>query len=155
MSVSSNGRYNRTFGTHPRNDSSANSSSVAQSYARHGTLTSISASPLESARNPHLGNLSSFDFIIDDKQRSSLGEGPLFEITDYRPSMLSDSVFGDDCSQSLRSGLLPPNQFRPLSVASINSIHSPLKDDDTVISVSFFNFFCSISKFQSFLYYKC
>jgi serine/arginine repetitive matrix protein 2 len=119
MSVSSQGPpitlYNRSFGTHRRNDSSASSSSVAMSYSRqgansgmawtrhrrevsvesvmsdfsgmylgrpglgdkmfknaadHGLLTSISASPLESAARPHVGDRSSFDSIIDDKQRS-------------------------------------------------------------------------------------
>ena len=207
MSVSSQGppnsRYNRTFGSHRRNDSSASSSSVAQSYARHGNnsstaawgrhrrdasvdsimssfsgihlgrpglgdkmfnnaadlgpLTSISSSPPESARNHRLGNRSSFDSIVDDEQRSSLGEGSLFEKTHYRSSMSSDSVFGDDYSQPLQGGLLPPNHFRPLSVASISSIHSPLKDNDTMISVSFFSFFFLFVGFQIYkiLYYRC
>ena len=182
MSVSSQGPpislYNRSFGTHRRNDSSASSSSVAMSYARHGAnsgmvawtrhrkevsvdsvmsdfsgmhlgrpglgdkmfnnatdlgpLTSISASPPENATRPQVGNRSSFDSIIDDDQRSQ--EDSLFEKTHYRSSMSSDSVFGDD--YQFQNGLLPPNQFRPLSVLSINSIHSPMKEDDTMISVS-------------------
>ena len=121
-----------------------------------GPLTSISSSPPESARNHRLGNRSSFDSIVDDEQRSSLGEGSLFEKTHYRSSMSSDSVFGDDYSQPLQGGLLPPNHFRPLSVASISSIHSPLKDNDTMISVSFFNFFF-LAGFQIYkiLHYRC
>ena len=180
MSVSSQAPpislYNRSFGTHRRNDSNASSSSVALSYARHGAnsgmaawtrhrrevsidsvmsdfsgmhlgrpglgdkmfnnaadlgpLTTISASPPESVTSPHLGK--SFDSILDDEQRSSV-EDSLFEKTHHRSSISSDSVFGED---PLQSGLLPPNQFRPLSVLSINSIHSPMKEDDTMISVS-------------------
>ena len=117
-----------------------------------GPLTSISASPPESATNPHFGK--SFDSIMDDEQGSFM-EDSLFEKTHHRSSMSSDSVFGDD--YPLRSGLLPPNQFRPLSVLSINSIHSPMKEDDTMISVSsFFYFSC---RFQFFTYlayiYRC
>ena len=183
MSVSSQGPpislYNRSFGTHRRNDSSASSSSVAMSYARHGAnsgmaawtrhhkevsvdsvmsdfsgmhlgrpglgdkmfnnvgdlgpLTSISASPPESASRHHVGNHSSFDSIIDNEQRLSQ-EDSLFEKTHYRSSMSSDSVFGED--YHFQSGLLPPNYFRPLSVHSISSVHSPLKEDDTMISES-------------------
>jgi serine/arginine repetitive matrix protein 2 len=63
-----------------------------------GPLTSISASPPESATSPHFAK--SFDSILDDKQRSSV-EDSLFEKTHH---MLSDSVFGDD--YSLQNGLL-------------------------------------------------
>jgi serine/arginine repetitive matrix protein 2 len=166
MSVSSQGPpislYNRSFGTHRRNDSSASSSSVAMSYARHGAnsymaawsrhrkevsvdsvmsdfsgihlgrpglgdkmfnnaadlgpLTSISASPPESATRHHVGNRSSFDSIIDDEHRS-FQEDSLFEKTHYHSSMSSDSVFGDEFH--FQNGLLPPNQFRLVSVHSI------------------------------------
>jgi serine/arginine repetitive matrix protein 2 len=193
MSVSSQGPpislYNRSFGTHRRNDSSASSSSVAMSYARHGAnsgmaawtrhrkevsadsvmsdfsgmhlgrpglgdkmfnnaadlgpLTSISASPPEDTNRPQVGNRSSFDSIIDDDQRSQ--EDSLFEKTHYRSSVSSDSVFGDD--YHFQNGLLPPNQFRPLSVHSISSIHSPMKEDDTMISVSSILFFCRLQLF--------
>jgi serine/arginine repetitive matrix protein 2 len=60
-----------------------------------GPLTSISASPPESASRLHVGNRSSFDSIFDDEQRLS-PEDMLFEKTRYRSSMSSDSVFGDD-----------------------------------------------------------
>jgi hypothetical protein len=183
MSVSSQGPpvslYNRSFGTHRRNDSTASSSSVAMSYVRHGgnsglaawkrhrrdvsvdsvlsdfsgmhlgrpglgdkmfnnavdlgPLASISASPPESAHKLHVGNRSSFDSIIDDEQRLSQ-EDSLFEKTHYRSSMSSDSVFGDD--YQFQNSLLRPNQFRPISVHSISSVHSPMKEDDTMISVS-------------------
>jgi serine/arginine repetitive matrix protein 2 len=60
-----------------------------------GPLTSISASPPESATRHHVGSRSSFDSIIDDEHRSSQ-EDSLFEKTHYRSSMSSDSVFGDE-----------------------------------------------------------
>jgi serine/arginine repetitive matrix protein 2 len=53
-----------------------------------GPLTSISASPPESATRHHVGSRSSFD--------DSIIEDSLFEKTHYRSSMSSDSVFGDD-----------------------------------------------------------
>ena len=102
-----------------------------------GPLTSISASPPENSTRPQVGNHLSFDSIIDDDQRSQ--EDSLFGKTHYRSSMSSDSVFGDD--YHFQNGLLPPNQFRPLSVHSISGIHSPMKEDDTMISVSNI-FFC-------------
>ena len=102
--------------------------------ADHEPLTSISASPLESAARHQVGNRSPFYSIIDDEQGSSQGDS-LFEKPRYHSSMPSYSVFGDD--YHFRSGLLPLNQFQPLSVHSISSIHSPMKeDDDAMISVS-------------------
>ncbi|KAF8803068.1 hypothetical protein BYT27DRAFT_7214907 [Phlegmacium glaucopus] len=159
MSVSSQAPsislYNCSFGTHRWDDSSASSSSVALSYASldtssqgnlhrfryeqffwhaswsnaadPGPLTSITASPPESVMRPHFGNCSSFDSIIDEEQRSSIKDS-LFEKTNYH-----SSVFGDD--YPLQNRLLLPNQFRPVSVASIVTIHSPMKDDDTMISM--------------------
>ncbi|PPQ91217.1 hypothetical protein CVT25_001175 [Psilocybe cyanescens] len=113
--------------------------------ADHGPLPSISASPPESAsasqlQFSHDARRRSFDSILDEEQRSSRSsmaedaEDSLFEQTGYRSSV-SDSVFGDDFAHQLRGGLLPPNQFRPLSVLSRNSVHSPMKDDDTMISM--------------------
>ncbi|KAJ7785840.1 hypothetical protein B0H16DRAFT_1354701 [Mycena metata] len=96
-------------------------------------LRAISASPPES----HSGrnNRSSFDSIIDEERRSSM-EDSLFEKTGHRSSMSSDSVFGYDELHPPNGHLLPPHQFRPLSVLSMNtSIHSPMKEDDTMISM--------------------
>ena len=91
----------------------------------YGALTSILASPLESTGKPYVGNCSSFDFgsIIDDEQRSQ--EDLLFEKTHCRSSMSSDSLFSE--YYHLKNGLLPPNPFRPVSVRSIERIHSPVK----------------------------
>jgi serine/arginine repetitive matrix protein 2 len=67
--------------------------------------------------------------------------------------MLSDSVFGDD--YHFQNGLLPPNQFRPLSVLSISSIHSPMKEYDTMISVCPL-FSLSVTMFiNNDMYYRC
>ncbi|KAJ6511227.1 hypothetical protein DFH09DRAFT_999601 [Mycena vulgaris] len=100
----------------------------------HGMpLRAISASPPESRSG--LRNRSSFDSIMDDERRSSM-EDSLFEKTGHRSSMSSDSVFGYDDHNPPNGHLLPPTQFRPLSMLSMhNSIHSPMKEDDTMISM--------------------
>ncbi|KAJ7436308.1 hypothetical protein B0H11DRAFT_2364947 [Mycena galericulata] len=82
-------------------------------------LRATSASPPESRR----------------ARRSSM-EDSLFEKTGHRSSMSSDSVFGYDGHNMPNVHLLPPNQFRPLSMLSVhNSVHSPMKEDDTMISM--------------------
>lgn len=220
MSVSSQAppisMYNRSYGHHRRNDSTASASSVAMSYIKHGAnggisawsrhrrmesnmsvdsimsdfsamrlgrpgigdkmfdnlsadgfpqapLTAISASPPESARSDQedftsssqdyqQGRLSSmsqsypYDSIIDvyDEEHRTSMEDSLFEKTGYqRSSMMSDSVFGDNDADEMeryyrghRGGLFAPGQHRPLSILSRNSVHSPMKEDDTMISVS-------------------
>jgi serine/arginine repetitive matrix protein 2 len=68
----------------------------------------------------------------------------------YRSSLSSDSVFGDD--YPYQGGLLPPppRQYRPFSVHSISNIHSPMKEDDTMISVhGISHFFGRLYKFTS------
>lgn len=98
-------------------------------------LTSISASPTGSSYSQ---SGASFDSIMDDDQRSSM-EDSLFDKTGHRSSVSSESVFGyDDSSRYPAGHLLPPNAFRPVSSLSINSTHSPIKEDDTMISVSFY-----------------
>ncbi|KAJ7132975.1 hypothetical protein C8R46DRAFT_1048292 [Mycena filopes] len=96
-------------------------------------LSAISASPPSShgGRN----NRSSFDSILDEEHRNSM-EDSLFEKTGHRSSMSSDSVFGYDELHPPNGHLLPPHSFRPLSVYSMNtSVHSPMKEDDTLISM--------------------
>ena len=106
----------------------------------HGPLTSISASPPGSAIKPHIGNRSSFDSIIDDGQRLSQ-EDLLFEKTRYH-----SSVFNDDYPFQ-NDGLLPPNQlFWPLLFTV--SDHSPMKEDDTMISVSSILIFLLVTNLQ-------
>ncbi|KAJ6568795.1 hypothetical protein B0H19DRAFT_1256508 [Mycena capillaripes] len=82
-----------------------------------------------------LRNRSSFDSIIDEERRSSM-EDSLVEKTGHHSSMSSDSVFGYDDHHPPNGHLLPPHQFRPLSVLNFNnSAHSPMKEDDTMISM--------------------
>ncbi|KAF8961519.1 hypothetical protein BDZ97DRAFT_1921203 [Flammula alnicola] len=104
-----------------------------------GPLSSISASPPESASRPTFAaDCTSYDSVIG-KQRSSLeNSDSIFERTGYdhhRESISSDSVFGDDFAQVRKDGLLPPVQFRHLSIRSSNSVHSPMKEDDTMINM--------------------
>ncbi|KAF7327809.1 hypothetical protein MKEN_00360700 [Mycena kentingensis (nom. inval.)] len=103
-------------------------------YDRGSRLSAISGSPAES----EFHNASSYDSIIDgDEQRRSL-EDSLFDKTGRRSSMSSDSVFGYDDQHPQNGHLLPPNQFRPLSMLSVDmstSQHSPRRDDDTMITM--------------------
>jgi serine/arginine repetitive matrix protein 2 len=109
-------------------------------HSDHGMpLAAITASPTESTIDKSAGNRTSFDYdsIIDGDR--GLADDSLFEKTGHRMlvSSDSDSVFGyNDHIQ--HGGLLPPNHFCPLSVLSLGrtSTHSPMKDDDTMISVS-------------------
>jgi hypothetical protein len=107
-----------------------------ETAADHGMpLTSISASPPESLAPEQLRNHSSFDSILDDDRRSSMNDS-LFDKTGNRSSMSSDSVFGYDDHHPPQGHLLPSMHLRPLSAFTVNSVHSPMKEDDTMISVS-------------------
>ncbi|KAL0062368.1 hypothetical protein AAF712_010779 [Marasmius tenuissimus] len=99
-------------------------------------LESISASPPESTMADRMANRTSYDYdsILDaDPQSASATEDSLFEKTGNRTSVSSESVFGYDDSTS--NQLLPPMNYRPLSSMSFQSIHSPMKEDDTMISM--------------------
>lgn len=100
-------------------------------------LSAISASPPQSEYSRGVADRTSFDSIMDDDRRSSMDDS-LFDETDRRSSMSSEFVFGYDMQQPMarNPGLLPPNQFRPLSMFSVNSAHSSKREDDTMISVS-------------------
>ncbi|KAF8996426.1 hypothetical protein BDQ17DRAFT_1364415 [Cyathus striatus] len=102
-------------------------------------LEPITASPSESLAAPEFTgreNRFSYDSIMDNDRRSSMQDS-LFDRTGYRNSASSESLFGDDYAQPGGRGLLPPGHFhfRPLSIISLNSAHSPMKDDDTMISM--------------------
>ncbi|KDQ55355.1 hypothetical protein JAAARDRAFT_59878 [Jaapia argillacea MUCL 33604] len=115
---------------------------MLESAAEYGMpLTAISASP-DSATSHHLRHRASFDSILDDDHRSSIDcdrrssmDDSLFEKTGHRTSMSSGSVFRYDSSDSGHGGLWPPAQFRPVSMLSTGSIHSPPQDDDTMFSM--------------------
>ncbi|ESK93500.1 hypothetical protein Moror_1670 [Moniliophthora roreri MCA 2997] len=98
-------------------------------------LQSISASPPESTNadnyTDRFNTQSYLDSILDADQQS-VAEDSLFEKTGQRSSVSSDSVFGND--EDASNQLLPPT-YRPLSSISIQSIHSPMKDDDTMLSM--------------------
>ena len=100
-------------------------------------LSAISASPPESLSNERIGNRSSFDSILDNDRRSSMDDS-IFDKTGQRSSVSSDSVFGDDEDHvpAFSDQLLLPHQYRPLSMVSLASLHSPMKEDDTMVSVS-------------------
>ena len=96
-------------------------------------------SPYEFSLSPIPGQ-STLDSILDGDRRISL-EVPdsIFDKSGQRISVISEkSIFGrDDDDACIQPGDLPLYQFRPLSFSSEVSAHSPVKDDDTMISVSF------------------
>ncbi|KAK7014020.1 hypothetical protein R3P38DRAFT_2720656 [Favolaschia claudopus] len=95
-------------------------------------LTAISASPPES--HSDFRDRSSWDSIIDGERPSA--EDSLFERTGHRSSMSEDSVFGYDDHHVPSGHLLPPHQFRPLSVLSFNnSTDSPPREDETMVTM--------------------
>lgn len=96
-------------------------------------LSAISASPPESVASD-LRSRGSWDSIADGGKCSSVDDS-LFEKSDSRTSMSSDSVFGHDESYPQYDKQLPPRQYRPISVLSEFSVHSPRKEDDTMITM--------------------
>ncbi|KAI9060404.1 hypothetical protein FKP32DRAFT_1595485 [Trametes sanguinea] len=104
----------------------------------HGApLSAIAASPdsAYSAYSDREANRTSWDSIMDDEnQRYTSVEDSLFDKTRNRNSVSSESVFGfDPYAQYTRPP--PSHQFRPLSIMSEMSIHSPAKEDDTMITM--------------------
>ncbi|KAI0938313.1 hypothetical protein AcV5_000019 [Taiwanofungus camphoratus] len=101
----------------------------------HGMpLTAISASPPESVAGESLNHRPSWESFSDEARKSFM-DGSLFEKTTNRTSVFSDSVFGCDQSYSQHGHQLPTHQFRPLSMMSEASVHSPRKEDDTMITM--------------------
>ncbi|KAG1849200.1 hypothetical protein F4604DRAFT_1811164 [Suillus subluteus] len=102
-------------------------------------LTAISASPPESPagsiqseqfRRGRYVNRMSYDSIMGEPQPAPNMEDSLFEKTGHRTSVSSsDSAFF-----AVDSSHAPP-QFKRLSSYSIASVHSPPKEDDTMISM--------------------
>ncbi|KAH7906866.1 hypothetical protein BJ138DRAFT_568044 [Hygrophoropsis aurantiaca] len=106
-------------------------------------LTAISASPPESLagsiRSDRYANRTSYDSIMDNDSvpyKYTMKEDSLFDKTGHRTSVSSsDSAFFGNDSSDVRGNLGPPRQYRPLSSLSIASVHSPHKEDDTMISM--------------------
>ncbi|OSC98903.1 hypothetical protein PYCCODRAFT_1470720 [Trametes coccinea BRFM310] len=104
----------------------------------HGApLSAIAASPdsAYSAYSDREANRTSWDSIMDNEnERYTSVEDSLFDKTRNRNSVSSESVFGfDPYAQYSRPP--PSHQFRPLSIMSEMSIHSPAKEDDTMITM--------------------
>ncbi|KAF6758956.1 hypothetical protein DFP72DRAFT_164935 [Ephemerocybe angulata] len=71
----------------------------------------------------------------DGGRRSGVSDSLFDRTGDVTSSVSSGSVFGDDYTGQVHGGLLPMHQFRPLSVISLGGPHSPMQDDDTMISM--------------------
>ncbi|KAH7884200.1 hypothetical protein F5I97DRAFT_1671717 [Phlebopus sp. FC_14] len=104
-------------------------------------LTSISASPPGSVRSEPMRaeeySNTYYDSLMDNTrggpQRTNT-EDSLFEKTGYRTSVSSsDSSFFEQQSGDTANG--NPPYYRPISSLSIASVHSPAKEDDTMISM--------------------
>lgn len=114
---------------------------MLESALERGTpLVSISASPSSSLAGSVCGeqihleydNRMSYDSIMDTRYESQKTDS-LFEKTGYRNSVCSsDSTFFEQHSDN---AALKPPRYRPISSMSIPSVHSPPKEDDTMISV--------------------
>jgi hypothetical protein len=110
---------------------------MLESVFDHGMpLCAISASPTRSI-DEQFDNRSSYDSIMD--MGSLPHEDSLFDKTGTATSSSSgDSVFFED-SQPPHVDCILGHRFRPVSVISMDSNHSPCKEDDTMISVSSYN----------------
>ncbi|KAI0354136.1 hypothetical protein OH77DRAFT_1405859 [Trametes cingulata] len=100
--------------------------------SRGAPLSAISASPESTYSNPE-ANRTSWDSIMDNDRYTSV-EDSIFEKTRNRTSVSSESVFGFDPYAQYGCGQ-PSQQFRPLSIMSEMSVHSPPKEDDTMITM--------------------
>ncbi|CAK5268445.1 unnamed protein product [Mycena citricolor] len=77
-----------------------------------------------------------FDSIMDGGRQSIEEEDSLFDKTGRRTSISEDSVFGYDDRHPPNGHLLPPHQFRPLSLYSLhNGGDKSPRDDDTMITM--------------------
>ncbi|CDO70210.1 hypothetical protein BN946_scf184942.g10 [Trametes cinnabarina] len=103
----------------------------------HGApLSAIAASPDSAySMSDREANRTSWDSIMDNEnERYASAEDSLFDKTRNRNSVSSESVFGfDPYAQYTRPP--PSHQFRPLSMMSEMSVHSPPKEDDTMITM--------------------
>ncbi|KAH9913689.1 uncharacterized protein BXZ73DRAFT_81864 [Epithele typhae] len=105
----------------------------------HGApLSAISASPESTYSAPEEVNRMSWDSIMDPSryQSRSAVDDSLFDKTNKRSSF-AESIFGADPSFMQYTGrYIGGQRFRPLSIMSEASQHSPVKEDDTMITAS-------------------
>ncbi|KAJ3573255.1 hypothetical protein NP233_g2552 [Leucocoprinus birnbaumii] len=103
------------------------------------SLAAISASPTDTSPESLSAQFlhPTYDSIMDDDKRMSLDvTDSIFDKTGHRASVVSEvSLFGQEDDACVQPGHLPSYQFRPLSYVSAASVHSPVKDDDTMISM--------------------
>jgi len=115
-------------------------------------LSAISASPPDSAvasRSNFSATRDSYEYdsIMDNDPVSTIDDS-LFDKTGHRSSLSSESIFGDDASNPIPGHLLLPHQFRPLSMLSVRSTdRGPSREDDTMISVCYYNSTYAVSFF--------
>ena len=120
---------------------------LESAHGRVSPLPSISVSPSPAIPDSMRGVYSneydrrmSYDSIMDS-QCESQNTDSLFEKTGHRISVCSsDSTFFEEHPDNAAA---KPPRYRPISSLSIPSVHSPPKDDDTMISVSF-HFSCHV-----------
>jgi serine/arginine repetitive matrix protein 2 len=107
------------------------------------SLTAISTLPPESPSGSVLN-----EQFQSDRYANRTSYDSIFEKTEHRISIYSsNSAFFD-----MDSSHVPP-QFRLLSSFSITSVHSLLKEDVTMISVS--SLACGFDTITHFLYRRC
>jgi serine/arginine repetitive matrix protein 2 len=128
---------------------------MLESAQERGTpLASISASsPLslagsvrgERSHSEEYDNRTSYDSVMDGQYESQKTDS-LFEKTRHRNSVCSsDSTFFEEHSGNAAA---KPPRYRPISSLSIASVHTPPKEDDTMISVRFHSHLILLSDTQ-------
>ena len=128
---------------------------MLDSALERGTpLASISASPSsvasstrgESIHSGEYGDCTSYDSVFNGRYGSQKTDS-LFEKSGCRNSVCSsDSTFFE---QDAASAATKPPRYRPISSLSIPSVHSPPREDDTMISVRPSSKFVFLSNIQS------
>lgn len=110
-------------------------------------LSAISASPTGSSfseqedQSERYKQTTMYDSIFSGENRN-ITEDSLFEKTGQRTSYeTTEDVFEFDLSHTQQESFMRLNQFRPISMMSIASVHSVAKDEDTMITVCYVAFF--------------
>ncbi|THG95127.1 hypothetical protein EW026_g6465, partial [Hermanssonia centrifuga] len=97
-------------------------------------LSAISGSPADSTSSDQFHQRTTYDSIMDDDQRSTMDDS-LFEQTGYKTTVSLDNVFDFDASDPNQERYLRTRQFRPVSIISMASAHTAVREDDTMISM--------------------
>ncbi|RPD69768.1 hypothetical protein L226DRAFT_526450 [Lentinus tigrinus ALCF2SS1-7] len=98
-------------------------------------LSTISSSPERMYSEPEEVNRTSWDSIMDNTGRyTSVVDNSIFDKTDQQTSVSSESICGFAPSYVQYGRYMTSQQFRPLSIMSEMSFHSPVKEDDIMIT---------------------